>query len=1045
MKMDDWKAMVIRRRRWLWSLALLLLAYSIAGFWGVPQLLRQQIPQLAQRELARPASVGTVRFNPYTLRLELRDLALSETDGTPLFTADGLTVDLEWSSLLRRAWTLAEISLTAPRLHLVIDPQGQLNLARLLTARKAPAADSAPATMPRMIIERLALHQGGIALRDEQAGYRNELTPIDLTLDGFSTLPDERGDYTFSAVSAHGGRLRWKGQASMNPIEGSGELVLEDLSLPDLSTYLRSYAGWRANSGTLSASLPYHYRYAAGQLEAGLDPARLTLRKPGLALDGGAPPLQIEAGEATAQLQLSLSSSAAASRLRISGAELALRELALHSGTQTPLRLARAGFTQGSVDLAARQARLGRVYAEGGQLQLTRDAQGQLNLLRLLPRPASAPAPAAPPVRTGSPWTAALDTAALSQWTVAVEDQSSGIKVQVQDLALSVEGASTDLAQPVRFESSLKLREGGELAARGSVVPAGVRLQSEVQVRQLALAPLQPLLDKYMKLRIAGGRVSAQGQLTAAAPSRQPLGLRYAGSLSVDGLALNEADGDLFAGWKSVAARRLTASLHPNRLDIPELRIVEPSAKLHIDEDRTFNAARLRVRPAASAPASPPPPAAPTTPPSASTANADSFPVRVQRIRLLKGKLDFADLSLRPQFAAKVYELNGVVNGLSSRRDTRSQIELDGRVDEFGLARIRGELNPFSLSDNTDVHAVFRNVDMVPTSPYTAKFAGYKLAEGKISLDLEYQVRDGRLEGNNRIVLDHLTLGERVDSPNALKLPLELAIAILKDSEGRIDVGLPVSGDVNDPHFSYGALVWKAIGEFIGRIVTAPFRALGRLLGISGEELEAIHFDAGSGTLLPPERAKLKQVAQLLASRTQLRLAVPAQYSEAADGAALRARAVRAAVTRRAGIQLDEGEEPGPINLGDRAVRAALRELYSERFGAAELDRQKKAAEEAVPADARLPLLQRMGKLMQGEPPVADLRPFYGQLQERLEQSEALAPDALVRLGTQRASVILDALKEDGVDASGMKAGPAGAISSTVGQPVPLKLELEAK
>ena len=180
-------------------------------------------------------------------------------------------------------------------------------------------------------------------------------------------------------------------------------------------------------------------------------------------------------------------------------------------------------------------------------------------------------------------------------------------------------------------------------------------------------------------------------------------------------------------------------------------------------------------------------------------------------MRFQNAKLDFTDLSLRPQFAAKIYELNGAINGLSSSRQSRSQVELDGRVDEFGLARIRGELNPFAPRNNTDINVVFRNVDMVPASPYTMKFAGYKVAEGKISLDLQYKIRDSKLEGDNKIVIDKLTLGERVDSPDAIKLPLQLAIAILKDSDGRIDLGLPVSGDLSDPQFSYGAIIWKAI------------------------------------------------------------------------------------------------------------------------------------------------------------------------------------------------------------------------------------------
>src|SRR4029077_14477171 len=197
---------------------------------------------------------------------------------------------------------------------------------------------------------------------------------------------------------------------------------------------------------------------------------------------------------------------------------------------------------------------------------------------------------------------------------------------------------------------------------------------------------------------------------------------------------------------------------------------------------------------------------------------------------------------------------------------------------------------------------------MVPASPYSMKFAGYKIAEGKISLDLQYKVRNSQLEGTNQIVIDKLTLGERVESPDALKLPLELAIAILKDSDGRIDLGVPVSGNTNDPQFSYGAVIWKAIGNVLTKIVTAPFRALGGMFGMSGEKLEAIDFDPGSDRLLPPEREKLKQVAQVLSKRPQLKLSVPGQYSEAADGAALKSRAVRVEIARRTGIKLDSDE-----------------------------------------------------------------------------------------------------------------------------------------
>jgi hypothetical protein len=465
----------------------------------------------------------------------------------------------------------------------------------------------------------------------------------------------------------------------------------------------------------------------------------------------------------------------------------------------------------------------------------------------------------------------------------------------------------------------------------------------------------------------------------------------------------------------------------------------------------------------------------------------DPFPVNIRRVRIDQGKLDFTDLSLRPQFGAKIHELSGVITGLASNRNTRSQIELDGQVDEFGLARIRGGLNPFAPRDNTDLNVVFKNVDMVSASPYTMKFAGYKIAEGKISLDLQYKVRDSKLEGDNHVVIDQLKLGERVDSPDALKLPLELAIAILKDSDGRIDLGLPVSGDLNDPQFSYGAVIWKAIGNVLTKIVTAPFRALGSLLGLSGgEKLEAIDFDPGSAKLLPPEREKIKQVGQVLAKRTQLKLTAPAQYSEAADGAALKTRLIRLEIAKRANITLAVGEEPGPLDLQDRHVRSALRDLYTERFGSAEFAKAKADAEKAgtappaaaKPADAAEPdenkagsgaaanaasakagdeprgktqgktgisLLQRVGRLASGEPQVADAGDFYRKLLQRLNENQPLPADALTQLGAQRAQAIVAALAESGVDASRATAGPPEKVSAEPGKAVSLKLALGGK
>ncbi|WP_230506032.1 DUF748 domain-containing protein [Janthinobacterium sp. FW305-128] len=1135
-----------RWQRWAVGTGCVLAAYSAAGFWLVPYVIKNQLPKFAEKELARQASIADVRFNPFTLRLEADQIAFKEAasaggqSGAPLLSIGALAVQLEWKSIVRRAWSLAEIRITAPQAQLTITPDGKFNLAEVLATWQRNHPDKSDGGMPRLVIGHFALEQGKVDWQDQKAGYADNFTPINFTLDNISTLPDANGSYSLSADAARGGKLHWRGTASLSPIRGEGELILNDASLPGLAAYLKAYTRATVSSGKLSARLPYAFSYADGKLEATVKGAGLALRDLALVQDGkGAPftslntlgiagvnvdlahqsvtidkvnlyggkvavrrdskgeidvanlmlpgnpapaapaaapakpgkwkvdlhrlalanvdvsaidetvspALQLSGRQLQVQLQLGLQQGPAGMATVIDGANFSLADLAVQRGAQTPFKLAQLGFTEGKIDLAAHSVHLGAVTASGAQIDLARNRQGEFAIAQKLPVFSSGKADAGKE-SPSAPWSATVDKVELSKFGARFEDAGTGIKGTLQDASLSLHKVSNDMKQALPFELGVGLREGGLLTANGKFVPGTGAVDAQLNLKQLTLAPVQPLLAQHVKLKLAGGTLSGSGRLTTGGGAPKAPKVRYEGGVDIAGLVLNETDGKRFASWKSVRADKLTASVGPDFVDIPELRVVEPNAQLIIENDRSLNAQRLLVK-------APEPAAAPA--PATASAPADAaFPVRVRRVRLQNAKLDFADLSLRPQFAAKIYELNGVVTGLSTKRDARSQIELDGRIDEFGLARVRGQLNPFAPTDNTDLNVVFKNVDMVSASPYTMKFAGYKVAEGKISLDLQYKVRNRQLDGTNQIVLDKLTLGERIDSPDALKLPLELALAILKDSDGRIDLGLPVSGDMNDPQFSYGALIWKAVGNVLTKIVTAPFRALGNLLGISADKLEAIDFDAGSAVLLPPEREKLKQVAQILAKREQLKLAVPGQYSDT-DGAALRAQAVRRAVTAKAGIKLEAGEEPGPLNLGERKVRGALRDLYGERFGKAELDRQKKAAESAAPAPAaasasasapaaaKIPVFQRLGKLIEGEPQVADTGAFYNGLREQLEAKQPLPADALNKLGAQRSAAIVAALQQDGTPAARVSAGAPEKTEATPGKLVGLKLGLAAQ
>jgi hypothetical protein len=371
---------------------------------------------------------------------------------------------------------------------------------------------------------------------------------------------------------------------------------------------------------------------------------------------------------------------------------------------------------------------------------------------------------------------------------------------------------------------------------------------------------------------------------------------------------------------------------------------------------------------------------------------------------LEQGTVDFADQSLVLPFATEVQELNGVVQGLASDRASRAVVRLEGRVAEYGLARAEGSLSPFRPKSFLDLNVTFRNVDMPPLSPYTVTFAGRRIQSGRLALDLQYKIDNGTLAGENRVVLEKFTLGERVKAPGALDLPLDLAVALLTDSKGRIDLAVPVHGNVDDPQFSYGHLIWQAIRNVITRIVTAPFRALGALFGGGGESLESIAFDPGRATLLPPEREKLKRVAEGLGKRPQLRLVAEGQHGPA-DRAALRQRDVGLAVAARLGRPPAADDSPEPVNVTDAKTQRALEAIFVERQSEQALSQF--AAETGT---ARGKEVQRVNAALALIGRGSADREFYEALLKRLNETASVPDAALGQLAGARASAVAEYL-----------------------------------
>jgi hypothetical protein len=754
-----------------------------------------------------------------------------------------------------------------------------------------------------------------------------------------------------------------------------------------------------------------------------------------------AEPISAELGRLQLAFTADAEIGAAAPRLQVADLGLELHALRVASGSHKSalLELDALSLQGGQIDLAERRATLGKVALHGAKTALTRDARGELSLLSAL-RPgkgtAAAPAGSGTESAAAPAWHYRIEQIEADGVQVALRDESvqPPLALTLQQVQAEVRGFSDDdkAALPVRL--GLQVREGGRLEMQGSVVRAARSTDLRVKLVDLALQPAQPFVAQAARLVLAAGRVSSAGRVRVQGGK-----LRYDGGFEVKDLLLNESDsGERFVAWKSLGTQRLVATTE--RLDIDELRVVGLNTKLLIAKDRSINVAKIaRPKDSSDAPAT-------AAPPARKAAAAPAYGVKIARVRFTEGDVDFADLSLALPFGARIHGLQGQLVGLSNQPGGAAQLELQGRVDEYGLARAAGQINLFDPTAFTDIRVVFQNVEMTRLTPYSATFAGRKIASGKLSLDLEYKVKDRQLHGENQVVMDELTLGERVESPDAPNWPLDLALAILQDENGKIDLGLPVSGSLDDPKFSYSGLIWKALTNVLMKVVTAPFRALGALFGGGDEQTAKVVFDAGEAELLPPEREKIKKLAQAMAKRPRLSLAVHAAFDPAADRDALKAASLRRTLAAQMGRQLKPDDDAGPVSTSDPQARAAIEALYAKRFGAPALqsiqDKFAQANPAPPPADAAGRMLSRVAGLFKTAPPPlsaeesAQLKgaDLHARLLERLQDSEPVTDEQLRALGASRAEAVSRELVADGVasDRIEVEAPSARDVSATI-------------
>ena len=442
-------------------------------------------------------------------------------------------------------------------------------------------------------------------------------------------------------------------------------------------------------------------------------------------------------------------------------------------------------------------------------------------------------------------------------------------------LNVNLQNISENLAAPVTAKIDMKSSQKLNLALKGKITPEPLNIEADIKLSDANLPRYFVYAKNYLDASLKSGELNAE------------LNVKYAADASVSGKAnianieLADGSGDKVFAFKNLKLSKI--SFAKNFLNLERVTLSAPFLKAHLNKERELNLSSLvkksESEKAQKADAKQAAPKNEKPVEAAKTQKKEGeFDFAIKNILVENGDVDFSDASLFMPFATKITKLEGVLMDIDSTRPTMGTFE--GVVGKSGFSKIGLKLLPYDPKKSTEVKFSFKDIDLVDVTPYSGQFLGYKIEKGKLNLTLNYDVKDSKLNGSNVVNLDTLTLGEKVESKDAVNLPLSLAISILSDQNNQINIDLPVTGDLNDPDFKYGGIVWEAVKKLFADITLAPFRFLGNMLGLSSKDLNTIDFMPANAELIVSEQAKIADFIKLTTAKPKMKLSITPAYSD---------------------------------------------------------------------------------------------------------------------------------------------------------------------
>ncbi len=899
-----------KRKLLLWVSGLVLL-YAVAGFLILPPVVRSVAVKQISQQLNREVSIDEVKINPFALSATVRGLLIKDKDGEPFISWDEVYVNFQLSSFFGHAWVFKEISTSKPFVRAQMNKDYTFNFSDIVTkfSTNTPAAKTEPSKPVALQVERLRIRGAALALADftPREPFKRLVGPLDLTLDNFRTDPGNKNPYSFTGTTDAGETISWSGFFYLTPLRSEGELKLFNFTLNKYAPLYQDLVRFQVRDGAIALDMKYRLEFSATNRVTAVDDLAYELRNFKLGMPGDS-----------------------------------------NNIVEVPL----FSLTGANVDLQNRTATLDSVRLTGAKAFLKRNTNAAINVVEVAKPSASATnAPGgilfllrsvtnavAMLLNSTNEWTGTVHSVMATNCELHLEDLANPrpAKLDLSDITLDAKNLSNLPGTNLEADFSLRWNTNGAIHIAADVGFQPTCADISLDFDRLDLTTLDAYLASKLDLYVLGSEVNLHGTVRLRPQVNSLPVVSFNGDASLENFhTVDGLYGEDLLKWDSLQFNHVVANLNPPLVAISEVVVDNAYARLIVETNHTINLANV-LKPASAGNETPATNVTRTV--VAAKAGATNAPMQfsIRTIVITNTAVNFSDLSVRPNVHLALQSINGSVSGLSSEQLEHAVVNLGAKVDGAGPVAITGTINPLNGAQTNDLKISVKDVDLTPASPYAGKFAGYGIAEGKLNLDLSYQLVGKKITARNVITLDQFNFGEKVDSPDATHLPVRLAVAIMKDRDGKIVLDVPVEGSLDDPKFGIGRVVARAILNILEKAATSPFSLLGTVLGGGGEELGWQDFTVGQAELSAADAKKLDSLVKALNARPALKLEIISSIDPEGDLEGLQRLALDQEIRSRIWTKLRKSERAAlpvaqvVVSAEDRAryISAMCSEAY---------------------------------------------------------------------------------------------------------------------